>query len=155
MDCTVTPGGLMHAQVHASSALTAQESGHGCFPAGFTCTVSHGHQRAPSAFKQVLAHGGWVGGWGLGTWVGPPRPQTVTAWIKSLSCNISVTNKISLWLLNFGPDTDLNTRSDVPAFISANTGVTCKESPEPDRGEVVHLCWVVCRTLWWIVGNAA
>lgn len=95
-------------------------------------------------------------GWGgLGTWVGPPRPQTVTAWIKSLSCNISVTNKISLWLLNFGPDADLNTRSDVPAFISANTGVTCKESPEPDRGEVVHLCWVVCRTLWWIVGNAA
>lgn len=66
MDCTVTPGGLMHAQVHASSALTAQESGHGCFPAGFTCTVSHGHQRAPSAFKQVLAHGGWVGAWDLG-----------------------------------------------------------------------------------------
>lgn len=68
--------------------------------------------------------GAWDLGWATST-------QTVTAWIKSLSCNISVTNK-----------TDLNTRPDVPAFISANTGVTCRESPEPDRGEVVHLRWV-------------
>lgn len=180
----------MRAQVHTSSALTAKESGHGRFPAGFTCTASRGHQRSPSAFKQVLPPGeadGRGGGelllekklqrgpravcllemkltlgsgaglneakrstrltrcrfqasWrsGLGTWFGRPRPPTVTAWIKSLSCIISVTNKISLWLFDFSPDTDLNTRSDVPAFISAYTGVTCRESPELDRGEVVH-----------------
>lgn len=75
---------------------------------------------------------------------------------KVTELHISVTNKISLWLFDFSPDTDLNTRSEVPAFISAYTGVTCRESPEPDRGEVVHLCWVgPSAGLCWIVGNAA